>query len=696
MIKNSLPLWTNEVLHNQYIDAVREFDVSSNTEKAELEIFADGGYAVFINSKLAATSKYRTFPDKAAYGVYDISSFLNKGKNTLFITAYHQGINTSTDCERVAALCYSINLPEGDIVSDENTMVRLNPFYESGDIEKISNQLGYTFHYNRAAEETPWQRATVVNKFCSELVKCPVESLELKPLVTGRIKTQGVFKRFADGTPAELIENDFMSHKDFDEIFENNIIKKNKDGVYFVTELPEETAGFLYLDIEAPEGTVFDIGYGEHLDDLRVRTYVGRRHFAFRYTAKGKDCFTSHLFRLAAKYLEIHIPTVSDNIKINAVGIIPTEYPIERIARLECNDFLFKRIYDVSIRTMRLCMHEHYEDCPWREQALYAYDSYVQMLSGYYAFGEYKFARASLELLASGILSCGLLPITAPGGAGLTIPCFSLSWIMSLDEYVFYSGDIKFGKSMLAVAGRILSAFRIEDNLLRLETEPFYWNFYEWTKGLDGTTFKDCNLDAPSNLLYVIAYNSYLRLCRVCEVKPAYVDIEGMKKAIYSAFYSTEYGLLRTRVNDDTFHELTQSLAIIAGVCSDSSLADKLANPENQMVKVSLSTSLFKYRALLDMGERYADCVLCEIAKIWGDMIFKGAETLWETAVGADDFENAGSLCHAWSAVPVYLLFRYYIGYYPTKPGFSEYEIKPLANSILTKLDGDLFKPQKL
>lgn len=37
-------------------------------------------------------------------------------------------------------------------------------------------------------------------------------------------------------------------------------------------------------------------------------------------------------------------------------------------------------------------MHEHYEDYPWREQALYAFDSRNQALYGYYAFGNYDFA----------------------------------------------------------------------------------------------------------------------------------------------------------------------------------------------------------------------------------------------------------------------------------------------------------------
>ena len=263
---------------------------------------------------------------------------------------------------------------------------------------------------------------------------------------------------------------------------------------------------------------------------------------------------------------------------------------------------------------------------------------------------------------------------------------------MSLEKYVLYSGDIKFGIEMLDTAKRILDAYKVKDGLLRLETDRFYWHFYEWTDGLDGTTFKDSDLDAPSNLMYIIACDCYDSICRMTGTEAKVTRKEEMKKAFVKTFYNEEKHLFRTRLEDEKYHELTQSLALLAGF-GDEELTDKLADSNNDMVKVSLSTSLFKYTALLESGDKYADIVLHEISRIWGDMIASGADTLWETQTGADDFDYAGSLCHAWSAVPVYLWFRYYIGYRPTKPGFEEYEIKPIKNSILKNIKGDLLKP---
>ena len=63
----------------------------------------------------------------------------------------------------------------------------------------------------------------------------------------------------------------------------------------------------------------------------------------------------------------------------------------------------------------------------------------------------------------------------------------------------------------------------------------------------------------------------------------------------------------------------------------------------------------FKYDALLKTDEsKYKNIVLNEIRKDYKAMLDAGATSAWETADGASAFGNAGSLCHGWSAIPVY------------------------------------------
>ena len=81
---------------------------------------------------------------------------------------------------------------------------------------------------------------------------------------------------------------------------------------------------------------------------------------------------------------------------------------------------------------------------------------------------------------------------------------------------------------------------------------------------------------------------------------------------------------------------------------------------KNELIPCSLSMSIYVYEALLAFDEAYKPYVLSEIERIWGMMLERGCQTFWETDLGADDFEKAGSLCHGWSAVPIYLFSKYY------------------------------------
>ncbi|MBO5069502.1 MAG: hypothetical protein J6C37_03975, partial [Roseburia sp.] len=80
------------------------------------------------------------------------------------------------------------------------------------------------------------------------------------------------------------------------------------------------------------------------------------------------------------------------------------------------------------------------------------------------------------------------------------------------------------------------------------------------------------------------------------------------------------------------------------------------------LIPCSISMSIYVYEALLKYPEKYGDYVLNEIECIWGKMLSAGADTFWETDLGADDFDMAGSMCHGWSAVPVYLFGKYFVG----------------------------------
>ena len=139
-------------------------------------------------------------------------------------------------------------------------------------------------------------------------------------------------------------------------------------------------------------------------------------------------------------------------------------------------------------------MHEHYEDCPWREQALYTMDSRNQMLCGYYAFGEKEFPRANLQLISKDQRKINLLSICYPVKMDFVIPSFSLHYITECKEYLLYTGDKEFLNEIYPKLSSIIEAFTSRLTIAGL-VSPFegsaYWNFYEWRNGLSNEGMQD-------------------------------------------------------------------------------------------------------------------------------------------------------------------------------------------------------------
>ena len=79
--------------------------------------------------------------------------------------------------------------------------------------------------------------------------------------------------------------------------------------------------------------------------------------------------------------------------------------------------------------------------------------------------------------------------------------------------------------------------------------------------------------------------------------------------------------------------------------------------------------------------ETRLDEVLSDVAALWGSMLYRNATSFWETIVGGDDFTDGGSLCHGWSAVPIYIYFTYVLGVVPTAPGV--FERKPIPCGLM-------------
>lgn len=673
-ILQTCPVWVWPAGHtgvNLYADFVHTFSVRPGA-CVSLYISADSQYAVWVNGRFAGCGQYPDFPDYKVYDCLDITSLVQPGDNRLCVQGYCQVEASSTYYPGRPGVLFRIE-QDGQTVaaSGPDTLCRPDREYRSGPVVKFSGQLSFSFGYDAAGDDGWRQREAAgfappeIRTSPQNLYPRPVERLQIFPPTAARVLRQGFF--CADAADAELGRQIQQARW--------QTSPQGADGRCWRLDLGRETAGLLYLDIETPESAEVLVGFGEHLADGRVRAYMPPRHFAAAYRAvPGRRSFTHWFKRLGCRYLEVYIR--SKAAVLHAAGLRPTLYPAVRRRPPAFPNPLAAEIYETGVRTLLLCMHEHYEDTPWREQALYAQDARLQMLSGFGCFEGHAFARASLRLLAQGMRSDGLLELCSPGVTGVTIPMFSLQFVTALSEYTEHSGDIAFFRELSGTALGLLRLFRSrrgENGLIGNFTEPPYWNFYEWAPGLDGgeidrRTPLPMSWDLPLNAAYSAAAQATARSWRLVgeprEAEEWQREADQVNRAIHRVFYRGDERLYYTFADHAGLRvpsQLSAAMAVWCGACpreAYTGLLPLLRGEDPRAVPLTLSSQYYRYEALLqDPGQ--AQFVRRDVEARWGAMLRQGATSFWETEKGEADFGGAGSLCHGWSAIPVYLYHRY-------------------------------------
>lgn len=300
-------------------------------------------------------------------------------------------------------------------------------------------------------------------------------------------------------------------------------------------------------------------------------------------------------------------------------------------------------------------MHEHYEDCPWREQGLYTFDSRNEMLCSYFSLEGFAYQRANLLLIAKGVREDGFLELTFPARNTPAIPMFSLIYVIELYEYVLYSKDESILPEVRDVVKRIMDNFRKTKRNGLLPEFPYpFWNFYEWGNESDNATDlgrkkDDAYVERYSlilNCVYLLAEEKFGKLYPQFSEKT-----EETEKSVYTAFYDEKRGLFRAYKDKNIYTQFGNSLAVLVGLGGEDTV-EKMIRGET--LPVSLSASVFYYDALLKYKEKYKDVIIKDIDDKYGFMLKAGATSFWETIDGPFDKSGSCSLCHGWSALPIY------------------------------------------
>ena len=732
-----------EPVVNQYVNFRRVFTIGVQPATAMLHLSVDTDFVLFVNGEEAARGQFSDYPERKTFTSVDVAGKLRAGENVIAVLAYYKGRNFSTYCAGKAGLIFALEAGEACVVSDGAWRARQSPAFRSGEMPVVTVQLGFTAEFDARLEDAwtesgydhnGWMHARelagATDGFWTELLPRPVPPLNVLPPRPAKLAAQGGLIRRGEGfSVADTMMRDaLIAQRQYEaftmpprpDVFYTRAVplpddfivqpdegraellppEEGTDGRYVIVDVGREEAGLLTFHLDAPAGTVVDIAHGEHLHDGRVRAQVGGRNFADRYICREGDNRFTLPRRLGLRYLEFHFTNYDRPLQLDYLGLLPTELPLDDAGSFTSTDALANRIYEVGKRTLALCMHEHYEDCPWREQSLYAGDSRNQALFGYYAFGNYDFAAASFDLLGRGVGEDGLLELTAPASTSVNIPGYTVIWITELAEHWLYSGNPvlfdTFSQQIEWMLNTALAAhFDSVTGLYQPPGGPRAWQLYEWMDGLAGFKFGNDEpgerFDAPYNLYLHEALRSYAwMLAQAGQAEKATAveaQYRALDRAIREAFWDAKEGALATFLERGKhWHhcDLVQAMAFSEGLlpesCADRALEGLMAR---RWYPMTFYTLLYQTLGLRTLGPAARRFTAETIVKHWEPMLLANATSFWETDLSDADFADAGSLCHAWSALPVYYYGAWTLGVRPLTPGFARFAVSPYPDRFL-------------
>ncbi|MBQ5840920.1 MAG: hypothetical protein IIW40_03080, partial [Clostridia bacterium] len=288
MNKKAKWIWLGEEKEiNAYVDFLCPFTVDTLEAPVELRISAHSHYVAYVNGVHLPISQYGDYAEYKIFDTLDIRPWLHEGENVLAVVGYWQGEDSLCCRMEQAGLWFAVE--SGDkclAASDEKVLCRRSVDYVSGEMERISIQLSFSFHYDaRRADgwtmpdykaDASWSAATVL-PLDYKLFPRPIKELSFEPCRPARIIAQGVFADQAKNDPCGgRVQRAFLSARFPQELgapAKDLYVPTEKgytfasdegDGVYFLVDLGGEEAGPLHLDLDLPRDAMVLVGFGEH------------------------------------------------------------------------------------------------------------------------------------------------------------------------------------------------------------------------------------------------------------------------------------------------------------------------------------------------------------------------------------------------------------------------------------------------
>jgi alpha-L-rhamnosidase len=478
---------------------------------------------------------------------------------------------------------------------------------------------------------------------------------------------------------------------------EYSVVRPSPQGdIELVYDLGEENIGNLEFELLADAGVEVVFSGVEYINRKGRVQHTGEMYRnTFAYTCKaGVNRFMS-LKRRAMRYCYITIRKLRSPLKVRLVRIVESTYPVNAVGSFQSSDPVLNRVWEISARTLKLCMEDTFTDCPLFEQTLWVGDARNESLFAYTAFGAHDLSRRCIELAAQSLDVLPIVGCQVPSAWVCILPAWSFLWGISVWEYYFETADRAFLKKQWPAVLKNLKnadAMRGPHGLL---SGP-YWNLFDWAP-ID----EQHRTVLHNSMIFVGAIDAALKCAGALGDTEAPVRLKAQRASLVRAINRTWNA--KKRSYPDSIHNdgavsdrtsiHTSLLAVLHGIASgktrEHAVRNLLHTPEGMTPICSPFAIMYLYEALEKL-DRPLDIVE-SIYRHFTPMLDAGATTVWETfargTLGNDDFPTR-SHCHAWSSAPIYFLNRIVLGIRAAAPGAARVEISPWLVKGLTHAEG--------
>ena len=412
-----------------------------------------------------------------------------------------------------------------------------------------------------------------------------------------------------------------------------------------------ETELTAVLQIDAPKERLagMTVYYGESREEA-----LDKEHCYYRWTP---DPDSGKCPRSAVRFA--FIPGEEASVKaIHQYVDIPVR------AKFHCGDPLLNRIWDTAEHTFRLCSGIFFIDGVKRDKWIWSGDAYQSFFVNRYLMADPDIERRTLLALR------GNDPMTTHIN---TIVDYSLYWILGVKAHFDACQDRDF---LQQVYPKMVSLMEFCQS--RTEEHGFLlgrdrdWTFIDWA---------DLDKDGPlcaEQMLFAACWRVMGDVSALLDRADAAAEYrknwEKLCGDIERYYWDSGKGAYVDSFTSARGHISRQSnlFALLFDVADrekqDSIVRNVILNDDVPPI----TTPYFNFFALDALGRLgRLEQVMNTLRSYWGGMLQRGAATFWEefdpAVSGPEQYDMYGdkfgkSLCHAWSASPIYLLARYFVG----------------------------------